>query len=138
MNKLQSTKLSVLPKSEYKKISSHHEKSMLNDDDEEKSGKNMLPELQFNQEDEEDSEPEINEEEIMNEFAYHMVPKKNEALIQAEKKVMEKNQERLGGSANIRKKKLKGSSIPLVIAIDEDELIDKNIEIIDKSKEDKL
>jgi hypothetical protein len=56
----------------------------------------------------------------MNEFAYHMVPKKNEALIHAEKKVMDKNQERLGSSTNIRKKKLKGSSTPLVIAIDED------------------
>jgi hypothetical protein len=98
----------------------------------------MLPELQFNHEDEEDSEPEINEEEVMKEFAYHMVPKKNEALIHAEKKVMDKNQERLGSSTNIRKKKLKGSSTPLVIAIDEDELIDKNIEIIDKSKETKL
>lgn len=74
----------------------------------------------------------------MKEFSYHMVPKKNEALKKAEEKVMEKNQERLGSNNNIRKKKLKGSSMPIVIAIDEDELIDKNIEIIDKSKGTKL
>ena len=65
-----------------------------------------------------------------------MVPKKNEALIKAEEKVMEKNQDRMGLNNNIRKKKLKGSSMPFVIAIDEDELIDKNIELIDKSKEE--
>lgn len=71
----------------------------------------------------------------MNEFAYHMVPKKQQSQVRAEQKVFDRSQEVHGlvSNASIRKKKLKGSSKPIVIAIDEDQLIDKNIEIIDKS-----
>ena len=54
----------------------------------------------------------------MNEFAYHMVPKKHESLLKAEQKVLENNQDKLGLGNNIRKKKLKGSSMPFVISID--------------------
>jgi hypothetical protein len=60
----------------------------------------------------------------MNEFAYHMVPKKHDAVVKAEKKVMEKNQDRLGV---VKGNKKRTSVTPLVISIDEDELIDKNI-----------
>ncbi len=90
----------------------------------------MLPHLHFNKEDEDDdSEPQINEEQIIDQFAYHMEAKKHNSVIKAEQKMLEKNQDRLGQNT-IRKKKLKGSSLPMVISINEDELIDKNIQII--------
>jgi hypothetical protein len=53
-----------------------------------------------------------------------MVPKKHDAVVKAEKKVMEKNQDRLGV---VKGNKKRTSVTPLVISIDEDELIDKNI-----------
>ena len=53
-NQLKSIKqITIPPKSDYKKISLNNHKSILMDEEEgDKSVKNMLPELQFNYEDE--------------------------------------------------------------------------------------
>ena len=70
----------------------------------------------------------------MNQFSYHLVPKKNETLIKMEKEVIDRLENKVQSNSRPKRPKSnlksKKKTTPMVISIDEDELIDKNIEIL--------